>query len=192
MNQNDESSFVLFGKALLGKWLALLGSAAFTIVGIYALVAQWSTRWLISAEIVLGTALFYIAAWQAWKEERGKRMAVEGQIAKPKRTAAQQHDFDTVSSALKLTGDKGRTALRFLRRRGNITYDFPVQNSTIPPGMNIDDTMWVYNHCASEGVVKCYEKPGSGVKTFSIPPNMAPILDELLFEEGQKVTSEAE
>jgi hypothetical protein len=44
--------------------------------------------------------------------------------------------------------------------------------------------MWVYNHCAAEAVIFCAEKPGSGTKTFSIPPHMAPILDELLFEDS--------
>jgi len=102
-------------------------------------------------------------------------------LTPPRRTAAQQHDFDTASAALKLLGGTGKTALRFLRQRGSLTYGFPVPSSTIPQGLNITETMWVYNHCAAEGVLACEEKPGTGVKTFSIPSTMVPVLDELLF-----------
>jgi hypothetical protein len=100
---------------------------------------------------------------------------------KPPRTPAEQHDYETAKKALQILGNKGLIALRHIRKHGSLT--FGTYNPVLPPGLNLNDTFWVYNHCASEGVLSCSEKWGSGEKTYAVSPKMTRILDELLFED---------
>jgi hypothetical protein len=100
-----------------------------------------------------------------------------------KRTAAEQHDYATAKEALQLVGTKGLTAMRHIRRHGSLTFGtFP---PVLPPGLNINDTLWAYNHCASEGLLTCNMNLAKQERTFSVAPKMEKILDELLYEDAQ-------
>ncbi len=100
----------------------------------------------------------------------------------PPRSAAEQHDYDTVKGVLKVTGAKGLAALRHIRKHGSLKF------GTYPPviaqGLKVEDMTWVYNHAASEGVLTVDDggRIGAGERTFSISPKMEKVLDDLLFE----------
>jgi hypothetical protein len=99
---------------------------------------------------------------------------------KPKRTPAELNDYETVRKALQVVKEKGITALRHIRKHGSLKFGF--YNPVLPPGLTANETLWVYNHCASEGVLTCTEKAGSGERTFAVSPKMDKVLDELLYE----------
>jgi len=99
---------------------------------------------------------------------------------KPKRSAAQQHDYEVVQNALKLLGEKGVEALRHIRTHDALT--FGTYPPVLPVGLSNADTLWVYNHAASEGILTVGGKVAIGERTFSVSPKMELILDELLYE----------
>jgi hypothetical protein len=68
-----------FAKALFKHWLSLMGSAVFTGLGIYAAWRGKTSQWIVAASIVLGVALFFVAAFLAWKDERNGRLKAEAQ-----------------------------------------------------------------------------------------------------------------
>lgn len=105
---------------------------------------------------------------------------------KPKHTPAEQHDYDIAKKALQLLKEKGVAALRHIRRQGSLTFGIGMATGPLPRGLSFNDTLWVYNHCASEGLLTCSEKIGSGLKTFAVSPKMEKILDEVLYEEGPR------
>jgi hypothetical protein len=107
--------------------------------------------------------------------------AIRKLISEPKRTPAEQHDYETAKRALEVVREKGITALRHIRRHGSLTFAYGSSSSPLPPGLTFNDTLWVYNHCASEGLLTCNEKYGSGEKTFTVSPKMSKVLDELLY-----------
>lgn len=119
--------------------------------------------------------------------ERKARLDAETKIIqlseKPQRTAAEQHDYDTAKKALQVVKEKGITALRHLRRQGSTKFGLGSSSAPLPPGLSFNDTLWVYNHCASEGLLTSTEKHGSGEKTFAVSPTMIKILDEVLYED---------
>ena len=99
----------------------------------------------------------------------------------PPRSAAEQHDYDTVKDVLKVTGEKGLAALRHIRKHRSLK--FGIYPPVLAPGLKVEDMIWVYNHAASEGVLTADNgKVGTGERTFSISPKMEKVLDELLFE----------
>jgi len=104
---------------------------------------------------------------------------------RPKRTAAVQHDYDTAKKALQLVGEKGRVAMRHIRSHGSLT--FGTYSPVLPPGLNLNDTLWVYRHCASEGLLTCKSNLGNSEQTFAVAPKMEKVLDELLFENAASV-----
>lgn len=102
-------------------------------------------------------------------------------LEKPKLTAAEQHDYETAKRVLKTLGETGLIGLRHIRRHGKLTFGtFP---PVMPPGLTLDKTLWVFNHCASEGVLTCQ---GTHERTFAVAPKMEKILDELLYSEDTK------
>jgi len=66
-----------FLEALWKWWWALLSSAIFTIIGLYALIAGKSNHWIVTASIAVGVILFFIASFLAWKEQYNARIAAE-------------------------------------------------------------------------------------------------------------------
>ena len=102
----------------------------------------------------------------------------------PKRTPAEQHDYEIARKAIQLLGEKGLVALRHLRRIGTMTISGVgvAGGSALPPGLNLNDTLWVYNHCHSEGLLVCNANLGLGERTFSISSKMEKVIDEVLYE----------
>jgi cell division protein FtsB len=100
------------------------------------------------------------------------------ELEKPKYTAAEQHDYETARKALKTLGQKGLIALRHIRRHDSLT--FGTYPPVLPPGLNSNHTLWVFNHCASEGVLTCN---GTHERTYAVAPKMEKILDDLLYSE---------
>lgn len=68
-----------FFKALLKQWLALMSCAVFTGLGVFAAWQGKTNHWIVAASIVAGVALFYVAAFLAWKDEHKK---FEDEVAK--------------------------------------------------------------------------------------------------------------
>jgi hypothetical protein len=59
----------LFIWALLKRWWALMGSAAFTLLGIWADLHGKSDTWLVKTSICAAVLSFLVASFLAWKEE---------------------------------------------------------------------------------------------------------------------------
>jgi hypothetical protein len=68
---------VAYLAALWKHWWALMGSAAFTLVGLYAAWQQKTNSWIFGASLVLALAMFFVASYRAWKEEHDARIAAE-------------------------------------------------------------------------------------------------------------------
>lgn len=117
----------------------------------------------------------------ALKERDEKIRAIS---EKPQRTPAEQHDYETVLKALTVVRKKGIDALRHLRRQGQITFDH--SSCTAPlAGYTNADLLYVYRHCAVEGVLHKNTTFGNSEETFTIPANMEKPLAEALFTEGE-------
>lgn len=69
-----------FSKAILRGWWKLLSSAILTTIGFYALVADKSKAWLITATLIVADLLFFWAAYEAWRDERNGRIEAESRI----------------------------------------------------------------------------------------------------------------
>lgn len=67
----------LFFKALGKHWFALMGSAIFTAIAVYAAWRGKSNQWIFGTSIVVALALFFVASFQAWNEEHGQRLKTE-------------------------------------------------------------------------------------------------------------------
>jgi hypothetical protein len=124
-----------------------------------------------------------MAALVAGHEETIKQKddVIRALSEKPPRSAAEQHDYDAAKKALQPLKEKGVIAVRHIRSHGSLT--FGIYNPVLPPGLNLDDTLWVYRHCASEGVLTCKSNTLNTEQTFAVVPKMEKVLDELLFEE---------
>lgn len=71
-----------FLTAWLKHWLALMSSAVFTGLGVYAAWQGKTNHWIVTASIAAGAALFYVAAFLAWRDEHRKyeyEVAKQGQ-----------------------------------------------------------------------------------------------------------------
>jgi hypothetical protein len=79
--------FWLFFKALLKHWWALMSSAVFTGIGVYAAWRGKTNHWVVTASIGAGLALFYVAAFRAWREEHEKLEAEVATRGHPELTA---------------------------------------------------------------------------------------------------------
>jgi hypothetical protein len=99
-------------------------------------------------------------------------------LTAPKRTAAEQHDYQTAQEALQLLGKSGVDALRYLRSQTR--FEVGTYSSPPAPGMSIGDTLRVYNHCVSVGLVI---RTGGGYEksVYMISPKFEKIFEELLF-----------
>jgi hypothetical protein len=100
---------------------------------------------------------------------------------RPKRTPAEQHDYETAKECLRILGKTAVGALRYLRNQGTLTFNFGGCTTPLPAELKVHSALWVYNHCVSEGVVTCKTNLGNTEKTFAVSPKMQSALDELLF-----------
>jgi len=174
----------------------------------FAALAIWSTQ---STQKTLWGCLavssFFVASFRVWRNER---LHGEGQLAelnstveeknaqiaerdgiirtfqeKPKRTAAEQHHYETAKKALEELGPNARIALCHLKIHGELT--FGTYNPVLPAGWGGDQLRGMYISLAVRGLVSQKAgKRGSGEMTFDISPTMNGVLDELLYHpEGE-------
>jgi hypothetical protein len=73
-------SIWLFTVALAKRWWASLGSAIFTIIGLYALITGKSNHWIVAVSIAVGIMLFLVASFGAWKEQYDARLVAERRL----------------------------------------------------------------------------------------------------------------
>jgi hypothetical protein len=71
------------GIAILGYWWALMSCAAFTILGLYALVLQKDSHWLIRSSFVFAGVFIVVAIALAWRDEHAARMKEVAKNTKP-------------------------------------------------------------------------------------------------------------
>jgi hypothetical protein len=76
-----------FLRAWLRHWWALMSSAVFTGLGVYAAWQDKPNHWIVAASIVAGIALFYVAAFLAWRDEHKKYEDEAARQGQPKLTA---------------------------------------------------------------------------------------------------------
>jgi hypothetical protein len=72
----------LFAKALCKFWWALMSSAVFTGLGIYAAWQEKTNHWIVGASLLAGLNLFLVAAFLAWNEQHQQ---LEAELAKRQR-----------------------------------------------------------------------------------------------------------
>jgi len=60
---------VIFLRALLRHWWALLGSAAFTVISIVAAWREQTSHWVLVSSLTVGAIMFFIAAFRVWNDE---------------------------------------------------------------------------------------------------------------------------
>jgi hypothetical protein len=99
---------------------------------------------------------------------------------KPKRSAAEQHNYDKLKKALETLREDGLVALRYITNVRSITFGGPY-SPTLPSGLTHDKALWVYRHCASEGLLNCTPNLGKTQVVFTVPDKMDKIFDEVLF-----------
>lgn len=107
---------------------------------------------------------------------------LRGLTDKPRRTPAEQHDYETAKRTLQLLGLNGLLAMRHIRRHGSLV--FGTYPPVLPHGLTLQETLRVYDHCATEGLLTCNANFRNNERTFSIAPTMGKILNELLYDEG--------
>lgn len=118
-----------------------------------------------------------------------QRDEIINSLSAPKRTRAEQDDYDTVKRALKLVGTSGIAAVRHLRRQGSLSFNHGGCGGPLPPGQSMEQALWAYRHCASEGVLSQEANFGNTGSTFSIKPHMEKVLAEALYEDENPVTA---
>jgi hypothetical protein len=118
---------------------------------------------------------------QVIKEQEGNIRTLK---EKPKRTPAEQHDYETVEQCLRILGQTGIDALRFLRKHGTLSFN-SLGGCTADLPAELKNALWAYRHCASQGVVVGNNNLGKTVATYSISPKMETVLEELLFQEAR-------
>lgn len=101
-------------------------------------------------------------------------------LTKPKHTPAEQHDYDKLKKALEMFKETGLIALRHIRGIGTLKFG-GMYSPTLPSGLTPDKALWVYHHCATEGLLTCTPNLGRTEETFSVPQKLDKILDEVLF-----------
>lgn len=79
----------LFLGALGKRWWALLSSATFTILGLYALATNKTSSWVVWASFVAAVAMLLVASALAWNDEHKRTLILGGEIEKLKRVPAQ-------------------------------------------------------------------------------------------------------
>jgi hypothetical protein len=168
-----------------------------------------SPDWLVPILIAASAALYVLAGILAlihWKKERRSEsvaitppfsqvikqeanprientVVVHRDIPAPlKSSPAEQYDYDKLQAALTLLKDPALIALRYIRSVGTLTFG-GMYSPTLPSGLTPDTALWVYRHCASEGLLNCTPNLGRTQETFSVPPKMDKIFDEVLFQE---------
>jgi hypothetical protein len=174
-----------FWLALFYDWQGIVSTSGSILL---LVIALWFWDRPVPRWMTVGTAIlcFIFASRRAWMREHLAKLNAENKVTeltrKSKRSAAEQADYDTVKNALLLLKETGMTALRHIRRHGSLT--FGSYNPTLPPGLDANKTLWVFQHCASEGILRCDSNLGNTERTYSVTPTMTRALDEALYDES--------
>ena len=104
----------------------------------------------------------------------------------PKRSAAEQHHYDTAKKCIDRFGEKAILSLRHLRTCETFTVVSPgMSNSSastfLPSGVTLAEMDWALGACAGYGVVTYAGRFKSTDRTYEIPESMKKALDELLY-----------
>lgn len=103
---------------------------------------------------------------------------------KPKRTPAEQHDYDKIKKVLTMFRES-KIALSHIRGQRKLSFgNFGSSHvPNLPVSLTSDRALLVYRHCASEGILHCDRNLGNSMETFTIPDHMSKVLDEALFSD---------
>jgi hypothetical protein len=154
----------------------------------------YTTLWLYAAAAVIYVAVHICRIPKKLDDEREVResalasainernQAIATLSAKPQRTRAEQHDYDKLKKVLETLKEPAITALRHIRSVGTMTFGGPY-SPTLPSGLTLEKALWVYRHCATEGLLTYSSSLGMTQEVFSVLPKMDKIFDEVLFEE---------
>lgn len=74
----------LFAKALGRHWWALMSSAAFTLLGLYAAIRNEGNLWVVRSTYTFGAAFLLVAAYLAWRDEYVRATGLEARFDRPK------------------------------------------------------------------------------------------------------------
>src|SRR5262245_7261496 len=77
-----------FIEALSERWWAVVGSGAFTFLGIFVAITGKTHRWTIYASFAMAVVMVVIAAYRAWNDERNRYLAELSKIPSQKSVAS--------------------------------------------------------------------------------------------------------
>jgi hypothetical protein len=173
-----------FWKELFSDWQGIVSTSGSVCLVLLGLIF-WdhpTPRWI---TIAIGGLCIIFASQRIWEREHVARLRAEAEIArllvKPSRSPAEQHDYELAKNALKLLKMKGLLALRHIRKQGSLT--FGIYPPVLAAGLSREDHLWVYNHCAVEGILTQGGSVMNNDRTFAVSPKMEKILDELLYDD---------
>jgi|HubBroStandDraft_1064217.scaffolds.fasta_scaffold00519_14 predicted nucleotide-binding protein len=104
---------------------------------------------------------------------------------RPKRTKAQQHDYELARRAIAESGPKANSVLKHLRTHGPLTFGI-YGPAILPGGLSESDTRSTLNNLAERGLVSRRDssEPRDPRTVYDIAAPMKEILEELLFEDA--------
>jgi hypothetical protein len=89
---------------------------------------------------------------------------IRATTAKPTRTAAEQHHYDTAKNTIKRLGASCVAALGYLQTHERFVIG--TFGSVLPPGISRDELIRIYEACREAGIVTARDNPSSRRKNF--------------------------
>lgn len=178
--------------AIRGRVLSILWPYAVLMVA-FTVYHLARTPWLISNEQVEVIAALNKAVSDlestttSLKSTISEKDAEIRALKQPRRSAAEQHNYDKAKAFLNKRGPKFVEALRHLHTHGDLTYSsVGVTMVTIwPSRMDRNEAISIYDACIGEGLVTMQEIPGVlPARKIFIAPGMTNVLSELLYSES--------
>ena len=111
---------------------------------------------------------------------RQKEEAIRTLSEKNRNGAGRSNNYDKLNKALAMFKETGQIALRYIRSVGTLKFG-GMYSPTLPSGLTPEKALWVYRHCATEGLLTCTPNLGKTEETFSVPQQLDKIYDEVLF-----------
>jgi hypothetical protein len=104
---------------------------------------------------------------------------------KPKRSPAEQHEYEHARNALSKSGPKAIAVLKFLVRHGEQVFGMynPAQ---LPDGINGEEMRRILDELAKDGLMsrRDIQEVRNPHSIYDIPVSMKSILEELLYQQG--------
>ena len=111
---------------------------------------------------------------------RQRDQSISAMAEEPRRTPAEQHNYDKLKRMLEIYKETGIAALRHIRNVGTLTFG-GAGAVTLPAGLTVDKALWVYRGCAAEALLIHVSSLGLSQETFSVPENLGKIFDDALY-----------